>query len=70
MKPKTPAPYRSSQYIFLTNEISIDHSSRERREHRVFTQLLRMIAGLEERLLASSDEEAAFIAELVGLQAI
>jgi hypothetical protein len=40
--------------------------SRERREHRVFRQLLLLIPGLEERLMEGSDENFAHIAELVG----
>jgi hypothetical protein len=39
---------------------------RERREHRVFRQLLLMIPGLEERLMEGSDENIAHTAELVG----
>jgi hypothetical protein len=38
---------------------------RERREHRVFTRLLEMIPGLEERLLDGSEEGVVHIAELV-----
>jgi hypothetical protein len=40
--------------------------SRERREHRVFRSLLNSIPGLEERLMASTDEEVRMIADLVG----
>jgi hypothetical protein len=42
--------------------------SRERREHRVFTKLLQMIPGLEERIMNSSGEEVGFIADLVRIQ--
>ena len=38
---------------------------RERREHRVFKELLQMVPGLEERLLQSSEEEARLVADLV-----
>ena len=38
---------------------------RERKEYRVFTKLLQIIPGLEERLMRSSEEEVVFIAELV-----
>jgi hypothetical protein len=38
---------------------------RERKEHRVFSKLLQMIPGLDERLMRSSEEEVIFIAELV-----
>jgi hypothetical protein len=41
---------------------------RERREHRVFTKLLQMIPGLEERIMNSSEEEVGFIADLVRIQ--
>jgi hypothetical protein len=39
---------------------------RERREHRVFTKLLHMVPGLEERLVSSSEEEVVFIANMVS----
>jgi hypothetical protein len=39
--------------------------ARERREHRVFTRLLDMVPGLEERLLEGSEEGVVHIAELV-----
>jgi hypothetical protein len=39
---------------------------RERREHRVFTKLLQMVPGLEERLMSSSEEEVVFIADMVS----
>jgi hypothetical protein len=38
---------------------------RQRREHRVFRALLRMVLGLEERFLEGSVDEAVIIAELV-----
>jgi hypothetical protein len=38
---------------------------REPREHRIFTTLLHMVPGLEERLTNGSDEEVASIAEKV-----
>jgi hypothetical protein len=38
---------------------------RERREHRVFTKLLQMIPGMEERIMNSSEEEVTFVADLV-----
>jgi hypothetical protein len=38
---------------------------RERREHRVFLNLLHMAPGLEERLLQGSEEETRMIADLV-----
>jgi hypothetical protein len=42
-------------------------SIRERREHKVFQQLLLMIPGIEERLMEGSDEDIVHIAELVCL---
>jgi hypothetical protein len=38
---------------------------RERREHRVFKQLLQAIPGLEERLMKGSDEDIVLVADLV-----
>jgi hypothetical protein len=43
----------------------IDDLPRERREHRVFTKLLQMIPGMEERIMSSSEEEVTFIMDLV-----
>jgi hypothetical protein len=45
----------------------IDCVARERREHRVFTKLLQMVPGLEERLVSSSEEEVVFIADMVSI---
>ena len=39
---------------------------RERREHRVFQELLRSVPGLEERLLQGPEEEVDTIADLVN----
>ncbi|KAH7919091.1 hypothetical protein BV22DRAFT_1023570, partial [Leucogyrophana mollusca] len=38
--------------------------SRERREHRIFQELLRSVPGLEARLMEGSDDEVGVIAEL------
>ena len=38
---------------------------RERREHRVFQQLLQIVPGLEDRIMEGSDKEVAHIADLV-----
>jgi hypothetical protein len=38
---------------------------REKREHDVFKSLLRLIPGLEQRLMEASEEEIEMIAELV-----
>jgi hypothetical protein len=46
-------------------KLSLDSIGRERREHRVFQQLLQMVPGLEERLLEGSDEDVIHIGELV-----
>jgi hypothetical protein len=40
-------------------------SCRELTEHAIFQALLRMIPGLEGRILASSDEEIGIMADLV-----
>ena len=45
----------------------MDIGARERREHRVFRQLLQMIPGLEDRLMEGSNEDIVHIAELVAL---
>jgi len=37
----------------------------ERKEHRVFEQLLKMIPGLEDRLLSGSDQEIGHVADLL-----
>jgi hypothetical protein len=39
---------------------------RERREHRIFQDLLKGIPGLEERLMTGSEDEVAVVAELVS----
>ena len=39
---------------------------RERQEHRVYLCLMRIIPGLEERLMNGSDENVMHIAELVS----
>jgi hypothetical protein len=40
-------------------------SSRERREHSVFRDLLKQIPGFEKRLMESSDDEVVMIADMV-----
>jgi hypothetical protein len=42
-------------------------SVRERREHRVYETLLKTIPNFEERLMNSSEEEIAMIADLASL---
>jgi hypothetical protein len=42
-------------------------ASRERREDRVFRELLKLCHGLEERLFSSSAEEVELIADLVSV---
>ena len=39
---------------------------RERREHRIFQELLKGIPGLEERLMTGSEDEVVVVAELVS----
>ena len=43
---------------------------RERREHRVFQELLKSVPGLEERLLQGSEEEVDIIADLVNFSVV
>jgi hypothetical protein len=43
---------------------------RERREHRVFQELLKSVPGLEERLMEGSEEEVGLLAELVSSQSV
>ena len=43
---------------------------RERREHRVFQELLKSVPGLEERLMEGSEEEVDIVAELVSFGTI
>jgi hypothetical protein len=40
---------------------------RERREHRVFQELLKSVAGLEERLMQGEDNEVDVVAELASI---
>lgn len=42
------------------------HIYRERREHRVFQELLKSVAGLEECLMQGEDEEVDVVAELAS----
>ncbi|KAG2129163.1 hypothetical protein DEU56DRAFT_915282 [Suillus clintonianus] len=41
-------------------------TNEERREHRVFQELLKSVAGLEERLIHSGDDEVDVVAELAS----
>lgn len=43
--------------------------SRERREHRIFQELLKTVVGLEERLMQGEDNEVGVIAELASTMA-
>jgi hypothetical protein len=40
---------------------------RERREHRVYETLLKMVPKLEERLMTASEEEVAMVSELASI---
>jgi hypothetical protein len=40
---------------------------REMREHRIFQTLLRMVPGLESRIMSSSDDEVRLVADLVRI---
>ena len=58
---------RTSTSLALYRENgSTDPCSRERREHRVFQQLLQMIPGLEDRLMSGSADDVVHIADLVS----
>jgi hypothetical protein len=53
---------------FLIAILHIRHAYwlvRERREHRVFNQLLQMIPGLKERLMDGCTEDIKHVGELV-----
>ncbi|KAG2045968.1 hypothetical protein BDR06DRAFT_840534, partial [Suillus hirtellus] len=41
-------------------------TAEERREHRVFQELLKSVAGLEERLMQSGEDEVDIVAELAS----
>ena len=47
------------------NEISVDFNTRERREYKVFQELLHTVPGLEARIMEGSDENTCHMAELV-----
>jgi hypothetical protein len=54
-----------NSYIF-----DFDGLIRERREHRIFENLLQMIPELQERLMGASAEEIVHVGELVGVDFI
>lgn len=54
--------YTLSPHICMKNSFI---PTRERREHRIFKHLLRMVPGLEDRVMEGSDEDFVHIAELV-----
>lgn len=39
---------------------------RERREHRVFKELLKLSHGLDKRVMRASEQELHYIADMVG----
>ena len=45
--------------------VRTDNRLRDRREHRIFKQLLQMVPGLEQRLMNSPEEELVLVADLV-----
>ncbi|RDB18284.1 hypothetical protein Hypma_000648 [Hypsizygus marmoreus] len=52
--------------IFLADEPEVENlSAQERREYRVFRELLKMCVGLEARLTGAREEEATLIADLL-----
>jgi hypothetical protein len=50
---------------FSSGDFSKTSPSRERREHRIYQHLLRMVPGLEERLMEGSNEDIVHVSELV-----
>ena len=62
-----PHVFSTSQYGFPPFDTIhfTHHLSREAREQHIFSDLLSIIPGLETRLLASSNEEARLVADLV-----
>jgi hypothetical protein len=56
----------STSLAFRRESRPTDPRSRERREHRVFQQLLQMIPGLEDRLMSGSADDVVHIADLVS----
>ena len=46
--------------------VTYSYLFRERREHKIFKELLNGVPGLEERLMTGSGDEVGIVAELVG----
>src|SRR5882762_266663 len=57
--------HTSSSSAFSRESKLIIPYTRERREHRIFQQLLQMIPGLEDRLMNGSSEYVVHVGELV-----
>ncbi|TEB29041.1 hypothetical protein FA13DRAFT_1632636, partial [Coprinellus micaceus] len=59
----------TQQYIFIfifpTAGSNEPHTSRERRELRIFRQLLRLVPNLEDRLMECSEEELMSVANMI-----
>ncbi|KIM65447.1 hypothetical protein SCLCIDRAFT_112647, partial [Scleroderma citrinum Foug A] len=61
-----------SMHTLLTNSIEsmaeeLDLGSLDRKELKIFRKLLRMVSGLEARLMTSSEDEVVQIADLKGI---
>ena len=61
-------PLRQSLFFHLIrSQHLIVFIVRERREHRVYDTLLKVVPNLEERLMNASEEEVGMIAELASI---
>ena len=59
----------TAEYVMVSSVDScLLMCSSERREHKIFGELLKTIPGLEERLLTGSETEVGHVAELVSVK--
>jgi hypothetical protein len=67
----TPEENFTAEYVTLLqimcNMFNQVYIPRERREHRIFQELLKSVAGLEERLMQGGDDEVDIVAELASI---
>lgn len=66
---KTSLPSMVFSCRVMCDIINHMYIPRERREHRVFQELLKSVAGLEERLMQGGDNEVDIVAELASTMA-
>jgi hypothetical protein len=65
---ETPDTKFTAEYIvILSVKIYLLKGDRERRKNAIYKELLKIIPGLEERLMTGSDNELIVVAELVGV---